>query len=214
MWVTRYFSSSVGKKSLMAVTGCGLALFLMVHLAGNATAFWGRAAFDKYAARLHSFGVIVHVFEVVLLAFFLTHITTGIILYVENLRARPQRYAISKKEGRSLATRLMPYTGLLILVFLVIHLSNFRFSETTLPVAEAVRLLLHRPGFALFYMVALVGVGFHICHGLWSLLQSLGINHPKYNLFFEKGAVTVAVVVAALFFMIPLLALLSNGFLK
>ncbi|MEJ2689184.1 MAG: succinate dehydrogenase, partial [Deltaproteobacteria bacterium] len=97
MWVSRYFSSSLGKKSLMAVTGCGLAFFLLFHLAGNATSFWGSEAFNKYGARLHSFGFIVHVFEIVLLAFFLTHITTGIILFIENLLARPHRYAISKK---------------------------------------------------------------------------------------------------------------------
>lgn len=214
MWVGKYFSSSIGKKSLMAFTGGGLALFLLVHLAGNATSFWGRDAFNRYAARLHSFGVIVHVFEVVLLLFFLTHITTGVLLYIENLRARPQRYAISKKRGRNLATRMMPYTGLLIFVFLLVHLTNFRFAKSTLPEADAVRQLLHRPGFALFYMFALVGVGFHICHGLWSLWQSLGINHPKYNALLEKGAVTVATIVAALFFLMPLLALLSKGFLK
>ncbi len=187
MWVSRYFSSSLGKKSLMAVTGCGLALFLMVHLAGNATSFWGREAFNRYAARLHSFGIIVHVFEVVLLLFFLTHITTGVILYVEDLRARPQRYAISKKRGRNLATRLMPYTGLLTLVFLLVHLANFRFAGSTLPVADAVRHLLHRPGFALFYMFALVGVGFHICHGLWSLCRAWGSTTRNTMFFWKKG---------------------------
>lgn len=214
MWIARYFSSSLGKKSLMAVTGCGLALFLLVHLAGNATSFWGREAFNRYAAHLRSFEFIVHLFEVGLLAFFLTHITTAIILYVEDLRARPQRYAMSKTKGRSLATRLMPYTGLLILVFLLIHLRNFRFAESSLPIADQVRALLHQPAFALFYMVALIGVGFHICHGLWSLWQSLGINHPKYNALLEKGAATVATIMAVLFFLIPLLALLSNSFLK
>ncbi|MEJ2689185.1 MAG: succinate dehydrogenase, partial [Deltaproteobacteria bacterium] len=104
--------------------------------------------------------------------------------------------------------------GMLTLVFLIVHLKNFRFAKSTLPVADQVRQLLHQPVFALFYMFALVGVGFHICHGLWSLLQSLGVNHPKYNLLLEKGAVTAGTIIAALFFMIPLLALLVNGFLK
>lgn len=214
MWVCDYVSSSLGKKSLMALSGFFLAFFLLVHLAGNSTTFWGRDAFNSYAAHLHSLGIVIHLFEVVLLLFFLIHVITGVTLYIEDLKARPERYSVSKKKGRNLATRLMPYTGLLTFIFLLVHLSNFRLVEGRMPVADMVRQLLSRPGFALFYMISLVGVGFHICHGLWSMLQSLGINHPKYNTLLEKGAVTVATLVASIFSLIPLLAVLVDGFLK
>ena len=214
MWVSRYFTSSLGKKSLMAVSGWGLALFLMVHLAGNATTFFGRDVFNSYAAHLDALSVVVHCFEVLLLLFFLVHVFTGVTLYVENLKARPKRYKVSRIKGRNLASWLAPYTGFLTFVFLAVHLMNFRFAHLKLPVADAVRQLLHRPVFAFFYMIAMVGVGFHICHGLWSMLQSLGINHPKYNPLLEKGAVTVGIIMASIFFLIPLLALLVNGFLR
>ena len=214
MWLVNNLSSSIGKKGLMAASGLLLSLFLLAHMLGNFTTFLGREAFNAYAARLHALGPLLHLFELVLVAAFLLHVTTAVVLFLQNLLSRPTRYAVSKTKGRSLATRLMPYTGLLTFVFLCIHLANFHFASVKLPVADAVRLQLHKPGYALFYMLSVVGVATHSSHGLWSLFQSVGCNHPKYNPWLEKGAAALSVVIGAVFFLIPLLALTVEGFLR
>jgi len=214
MWLAENLFSSIGKKGLMAVSGFFLALFLLAHLAGNSTSFFGREVFNSYAAHLHSLDFLIKIFEVLLLTIFLVHVLTGITLYLENFRSRPKRYAVSNTKGRSIATLLMPYTGLLTFFFLLIHLANFRFARLQEPIADAVRQLLSRPFFSLFYMLSITGLTFHISHGLWSFFQSLGCNHPKYNPFLEKGAVVVSLLIGSIFLLIPLLALTYDGFLK
>ncbi|MEN8232340.1 MAG: succinate dehydrogenase, partial [Thermodesulfobacteriota bacterium] len=88
------YRSSVGKKSIMAASGLLLSLFLLTHMLGNSVSFLGRDAFNTYAERLHSLGILVYIFEIGLLTLFLIHIITGIILYLENLQARPSRYFV------------------------------------------------------------------------------------------------------------------------
>ena len=214
MWLVKKLSSSLGKKGLMAISGLFLSFFLLAHMIGNFTAFLGKETFNAYSAHLHALGPLIHLFELLLLAALLVHVTTAVVLFVQNLQSRPIRYAVSKTKGRSLATRLMPYTGLLTFIFLLVHLANFHFSPLKLTVAEAVRLQLHKPAFALFYMLSVVGVALHSSHGLWSLFQSIGWNHPKYNPLLEKGAVALSVVIGTVFFLIPLLALTVEGFLR
>jgi succinate dehydrogenase / fumarate reductase cytochrome b subunit len=103
------YRSSVGKKSFMAASGLLLSLFLLTHLIGNSISFLGREAYNAYAEKLHSLGGLVYIFELGLLALFLVHIITGILLYFENLRARPARYAVNSCEGgRSWGSRTMP----------------------------------------------------------------------------------------------------------
>jgi len=214
MWLVKNFSSSIGKKGLMAASGLFLSLFLLAHMFGNFTSFFGRDAFNTYASRLHALGLLIALFEVLLLVVLLVHVVTAVVLYLQNLASRPTRYAVGMKRGRSLAARLMPYTGLLTLVFLVIHLANFHFARTAQPEAEVVRRVLRQPGFALFYMLSVAGVALHVSHGLWSMFQSLGCNHPKYNPLLEKGAVALSLLIGAVFFLIPLLTLTFEGFLR
>ena len=85
-WLTRTFGSSIGKKLLMAITGLSFFGFLCMHLAGNLTLYKGGAAFNAYAQKLHSLGPILIVFEFGLLALAIIHVTTGIILFVQNLK--------------------------------------------------------------------------------------------------------------------------------
>ena len=121
------YRSSVGKKSIMAASGLLLTLFIVTHLLGNSISFLGREAFNSYAERLHSLGVLIYFFELGLLILFLIHILTGVILYFENLGARPSRYSVDTSEGgRSWGSRTMPYTGLIILVFIIVHLMKTR----------------------------------------------------------------------------------------
>lgn len=208
------YRSSVGKKSFMAASGLLLSLFLLTHLIGNSISFLGREAYNAYAEKLHSFGGLVYIFELGLLALFLVHIITGILLYFENLRARPARYAVNTSEGgRSWGSRTMPYTGVIILIFIIVHLMNFHFTDKSVPVSDLVRNLLSRPGLGLFYIFSLVAVALHLSHGVWSLFQSIGINHAKYNQLLLKGALVFSIVVGAVFILVPLLALVSRSFL-
>jgi len=213
-WLTRTAQTSIGKKSIMAVSGFLLGLFLIIHLVGNLTTFGGRQAFLDYSESLHSMGPLVSIFEVCLLLVFLTHIISAIIIYFDNLRARPVRYAVNNNAGdRSWGSMTMPYTGLLILCFLFVHLYNFHFNGQDLPVADLVRNTLNQPGYAFFYIVAVLGVSLHISHGLWSMFQSLGLNHPRYNCIIRSGALLVSVIVGTVFVFIPLLTYFYKQFL-
>lgn len=208
------YRSSIGKKSIMAASGLLLSLFLLAHLLGNSTSFLGREAYNSYAEKLHSLGVFVYVFEGFLVALFLIHIITGTLLYLENLQSRPLRYSVNTSEGgRSLGSRTMPYTGIFILAFIIVHLRNFHFTNRNQPIADLVRDLLSQPGPALFYIISLLAVALHLSHGAWSLFQSIGINHEKYNPLLRKGALVFSILVGAVFILIPVLALMSRGFL-
>jgi len=213
-WIGSLYRSSIGKKFIMAASGLLLSLFLLTHLMGNSTSFLGREAFNAYAEKLHSIGNLIYIFEIGLLILFLVHIITGIILYFENLGARPSRYSVDTSEGgRSLGSRTMPYTGVIILIFIIVHLMNFHFTDKSVPVADLVRELLGRPGLAGFYILSLLAVALHISHGTWSLFQSIGLNHEKYNQLLLKGALAFSILVGTVFILIPVLALVSKSFL-
>ncbi len=213
-WMVSTLKSSIGKKSIMAVTGLMLGLFLIAHLAGNSTAFFGRTAFNSYATHLHSLGGLVKVFELLLLTVFSIHIYFGIALFLENLEARPSRYEIdSSAGGRTWASRTMPYTGLLILVFIFHHLAKFHFGEFE-TVSDLVRDNLSRPISGGYYIFSLAVLTLHISHGSWSFFQTLGMNHPKYDTPIKLLTLAGSILIGITFIMIPLLALSWRGFLK
>jgi succinate dehydrogenase / fumarate reductase cytochrome b subunit len=213
-WLARLYQSSVGKKSIMAVSGILLVLFLFTHLIGNSTSFLGRTAFNSYAERLHSLGGLIYLFEIFLLLVFCIHIFTGVILYFENLKARPSRYNLDKDNGgRSWGSRTMPYTGLIMILFIFVHLDNFHFTDKNILIADMVRNLLSNPALAAFYIFSLLGVALHVSHGFWSMFQSLGLNHPKYNELIRAGGLTFSILVGTVFILIPVLAVFSSGFL-
>ncbi|MFH2098499.1 MAG: succinate dehydrogenase, partial [Pseudomonadota bacterium] len=117
-WVFDTFSSSIGKKLLMAVTGLGFLGFLAGHLLGNLTVYWGPAAFVSYAEHLHALEPLVKVAEMGLLTFLFIHVTSGTILFLQNLKARGGQYAVKKwAGGRTVFSATMPYTGLFIIIF-------------------------------------------------------------------------------------------------
>jgi len=181
-WIIKTVGTSVGKKLLMAVTGLAFCGFLAAHLAGNLTLYGGADAFNSYAEHLHSLGPLLTVAELGLLALFVVHVVTGLLLFVQNLKARPQRYAVDASAGgRTLGSRTMPYTGGLILLFIIYHLFNFHFvdkSRTT--IFDIVSGTFSDPVQMVLYIAAMVVVAVHVSHGFWSLFQTLGANHPKY----------------------------------
>lgn len=182
MWFVRFLTSSIGKKLIMATTGLLLFLFLCTHLAGNATIFMGSDVFQSYADELHSHPLIVLVVSTILLLVFLAHIVVGLYLFFQNREASHSRYAVYDRVVKnSFASQTMPYSGLFILFFLIIHISSFTFAPEDTLISITVKERLSNFFYALFYIVAFIILAIHLSHGFWSMLQSFGINHPRYN---------------------------------
>ncbi|MEA3546703.1 MAG: succinate dehydrogenase cytochrome b subunit [Thermodesulfobacteriota bacterium] len=211
---SRVVMSSVGKKGVMAASGIMLSFFLLVHALGNSSTFLGREAFNSYARHLHSLGWLIPLFEVGLVVVFLTHIVLGCMTWWQNKRARPHNYEVYRSSGgRSAGSKTMPYTGLIILAFLLVHLQNFHFIDHSREISAIVKGVLVQPRYVIFYSIAMLALALHMSHGFWSMFQSLGINHPKYNLILHRGTLFLCMVIAAVFVLIPVLGLLWPNFL-
>ena len=184
-WNTNRFifilSSSIGKKLIMAITGLGFCIFLISHLAGNLIIYAGNDAFNSYAERLHTLGPLLILAEIGLLFLGIVHVSTGAYLFYQNFRARPGRYKKKKNAGgRTIGSSTMPYTGFLILIFIVFHLIDFHFVEKAdRSIYQIVLETFSSPGYAIFYILSMVVVAVHVDHGFWSLLQTLGINNME-----------------------------------
>jgi succinate dehydrogenase / fumarate reductase cytochrome b subunit len=208
-WVIRTFSTSVGKKQLMAVSGLCFLCFLALHLAGNLTIYLGATAFNSYSEHLHALGPLLAAFETGLLVFALIHITTAVFLFFQNRRSRPIGYEVDQSGGggRTISSRTMPYSGLLILIFVVVHLktvSRFFVDRSTRTIYQVVTGVFSHPGYIAFYIISVVIVAFHVRHGLWSAFQTVGANHPKYMGAIEKLSLAFAVIVGLGFGTLPL----------
>jgi len=181
-WFTNTLGTSIGKKLMMAVTGLSFIGFLTLHLAGNLSIYGGPDSFNAYAEHLHALGPLLIIAEWILLTLAMVHVLTGTVLFLQNLAARPQRYRANKRAGgRTIGSATMPYTGILILLFVIFHLANFHFvdkSHTT--IFQIVSQAFADPVYVAIYVLSMVVVAFHISHGFWSLFQTLGLNHPKY----------------------------------
>lgn len=201
--------SSIGKKLLMAVTGFGFIGFLMIHLAGMMTLYSGQEAFVAYGEGLHVFGKItISLVEWSLLFFAIIHVGIGLTLFVQNRMARPQRYTAKVKAGgQTFASKTMPYTGLLILGFLLIHLAHFRFAgaaSTTVELYDVVAASFKNGGYALVYMPAMVILAIHISHGFWSAFQTIGLKRRGLMPFIRAFGFLFSILVAAGFGFIPI----------
>jgi len=205
-WLRETLTSSIGKKTAMALTGLALGLFIVAHLAGNLHILKGRAALTAYAIRLHHHTTLLHLAEIFLLPLFIIHVGLGLILFLENRRAKPRHYAVSRLDSRIWGSQSMPYTGLVLLFFLAYHLTRFSFGAPA-PAEDLVATSLAQPITGAFYLTALLALGLHLRHGLWSLCQTLGLSHPKYETRLENGTAIVGIIIAALFMIIPFLAL-------
>jgi succinate dehydrogenase / fumarate reductase cytochrome b subunit len=211
-WVLRMFSTSIGKKQLMAVTGLLFLLFLTTHLLGNLSIYGGSAAFVAYAERLHALGKLLVIAEAGLVVALIIHVTLGVILFFENRQARPIKYAVDKSGGggRTFSSRTMPYTGLLILGFIGVHLATFSHhlvDQTTRNIWQIAIAVFSQKVFLAIYLLGVLVVAFHVRHGLWSAFQTLGANHPKYLPFIQKLSIAFAVIVAIGFGSLPLVIL-------
>lgn len=213
-WFVQTLTSSLGKKYIMALTGFLLGGFLLVHAVGNASIFWGREAFISYADHLHALGLLLEAAEIVLSVLFLAHVITGGLLFFSNYRARDSRYAVSGSGGgRTWGSKTMPYTGLIILCFILIHLFNFHFDDTGRTIADIVAEVLNRPFYTVIYSIGLLALALHISHGFWSMFQSVGINHPKYDFFIRCCAWIFCTLIGGVFLFIVFLLLVNSTLL-
>ncbi|MCI5121206.1 MAG: succinate dehydrogenase [Candidatus Electrothrix sp. AUS4] len=192
--------SPLGRKYIMALTGFLLGVFLLMHAAGNSFIFQGKAAFNAYAERLHSLGPLVPTVELLLFIIFLTHIIFGLTLFLANREATGSRYAVKHSAGgKTWGSRTMPWTGFALLAFLLLHLCNVRFIEEGAPLGDVVGQTLANPLYALFYFVGITALTLHVSHGFWSLLQTWGLYHPRYNRLTRLGAWALAALIGLVF---------------
>ncbi len=204
-WLTNTLWTSVGKKLMMAVTGLCFCCFLTLHLAGNLTIYGGKDYFNAYAEHLHSLGPIITLFELGLLFFAIIHISTGLLLFYQNFKARPERYAANKRAGgRTLGSATMPYTGVILLLFVIYHLFNFHFVDKThTTIFQIVSNAFAKPGYVFIYAFAMIVAAVHVSHGLWSAFQTLGVDHPKYTPFLRGLSIVFSLIVGIGFGFIP-----------
>jgi succinate dehydrogenase / fumarate reductase cytochrome b subunit len=205
-WVIGLFSTSVGKKFLMAVSGLSFIGFLVVHLIGNLTIYGGKEYFDGYVTHLHSLGPLLNVAEIGLLGLAVLHVLTGALLSFQNFLSRPVRYHMKKSAGgRTLGSATMPYTGAILLVFIVFHVMHFHFADHTLKTTfEIVSGYFTNPLYAGAYVCVMIVAAFHVSHGFWSAFQTLGVNHGKYNWMLRAFSIFLAVGVGAGFGFLPI----------
>ena len=213
--IGRVFSSSVGTKLLIGLTGLGLFVYMLLHLAGNVLIFAGPDTFNAYSHALISNPLLLPV-EVGLLAIFLLHVYKAITNYLANSAARPVRYAAKKgadhTSRKSVASSTMIWSGLVVLVFIVIHVWQFRFGtfyETggELPIRDLARTefeVFSHPGWVALYVAATLLVGLHLRHGISSGFQSIGLDHPVYTRRLTAWGIVLAVLIGGGLAIIPL----------
>lgn len=221
---TAALKSSIGSKVVMALTGLGLVLFVIIHMAGNLQMFVGQDAMNAYGVTLRKMPLLLWIARLGLLGLAVFHIFISIRLKLANRAARPTRYTHEKTVQASRSSRTMIISGLIILTFLIYHLLHF-----TLGVTDPQNFALHDPqgrhdvynmviaGFknpliSGGYILAMVLLFLHLGHGASSWMQSLGWNHPKYNGLIQKIGPVLSWIVGLGFVAIPIAVLL--GILK
>ena len=203
----RVFTSTVGTKLLIGITGLLLFAYLITHLAGNAIIFFGQDAFNQYAHTLISNPLIVPI-EIGLLLIFLLHIYKTLRNWFANQTARPIGYAKKEMAGhtsrKSFASSTMIASGLITMFFVVVHVKQFKYGTFYLVQGvEEVRDLYRteievfsNPFWVLFYVICTLIVGLHLRHGIASGFQSLGLDHPRYTRRLVLWGIVGAVIVA------------------
>jgi succinate dehydrogenase / fumarate reductase cytochrome b subunit len=208
-----FLSSNIGKKILMALTGLGLIVFLITHLLGNLLVFKSAEAFNNYSHSLITNPFIL-VAELGLLALFILHVVTAIIFTKKNREARPEKYHLKKMADhtsrKGLASSTMILSGLIVLIFVPLHLWDFKYGSSYTSAANPEVRDLHRlvleefsePGEVIWYVVAMIVIGFHLSHGFGSAFESLGVHYRKGLRRFGQ---VLAVAIAGGFALIPVL---------
>lgn len=219
-WLTRYITSSIGKKHVMALTGLALFGFLLTHLAGNFLFFMGPEIFNKYSHALTS-NPLIYPAEIGLMAIFVVHIIFAFWTQAGNKGARKQGYAVPlAEEHNKFSSSFMLLTGVWIILFVIIHVGGIKFGkyipfdlagEEIRDLYQTVSQYFKSPLVTLFYILSMVVLGVHLNHAFWSANQSLGISHRKYTPILKMLSVLLAFGLAAGFIIVVFAATLSKG---
>lgn len=224
-------STSVGQKIVMAITGLLLCGFLVTHLGGNLLLVAGEKQFNDYAERLHSFGPLLNAAEVGLFALFMAHIGLALSTTAMNRQARRGNYA--EKDTKQAPSALpgggasgwMFVTGLILAFFLVVHVVDMRIKADPFVDYEpakvagedahneylAVRQVLTNWSTNWVYAIGLIALGIHLAHGFRSALQTLGLNHPRWNHLLDITGLLFACAIAGGFLFLLGWAILTSG---
>lgn len=217
----RVFSSSVGTKLLIGLTGLALFAYLVLHLVGNALVFAGPALFNEYSHTLVSNPLIVPI-EIGLLAIFLLHVYKAVANYLANQAARPFRYARKTNAGgasrKTVSSSTMIVSGLVMAFFVLIHVRQFKYGVWYRTAADqSIRDLYRtevevfaRPFWVVFYAVCTLVVGLHLRHGIASGLQSIGIDHPVYTKRVTTWSLVLAILIGGGLAVIPVWVYLTH----
>lgn len=218
------FTSSIGRKILMAITGQCMVLFIIIHLIGNSTIFgWLDGGVNAYAHHLHSLPLPIIVgFRLGLLAFACIHIWYGIQLTIENSDGRPRQYAVKSTQKATFASENMIWTGVLLLAFIAYHLLHFTFQVTSPETAALKHLVpdahgimvpdvfgMMIPAFqnsfiTLIYVGAMVTLFLHLSHGIQSFFQTMGWNNDRVQPGLTKVGTLAALVLFLGYAAVPL----------
>ena len=216
------FWSTVGKKLVIAVSGLGIFLFVIIHLLGNLTLLTGNPdTFNAYSHKLTSLGPILYFLEFLLAAAFLFHMTLAVWTTLKNWGTRSNNYVVLKRAGKeskkTLSSTTMIYTGTVIIIFTVLHLITFKYGpgiaqgyftyingEKMRDLYRLVLEVFHKQWYVIWYVSAMVFLGFHLRHAFWSGLQSLGANNQKLSPYLYGAGLVFALILAFGFIFIPL----------
>lgn len=197
-------SSSIGRKWIMAVTGLVLFGFVLGHMTGNLLVYLGPEALNEYGEFLREFlhGAGLWAARAALLAAVALHIWAAISLSLENAAARPVGYRRVRHESSTYASRTMIWGGPILALFIVYHLLHFTTGQAHPSfvhgdVYHNVIVGFSSPVVVGVYVVAMLALGLHLYHGVWSMLQTMGLSHPRYDAMRKTAAAAFAAVVVA-----------------
>jgi succinate dehydrogenase / fumarate reductase, cytochrome b subunit len=204
---TTFYSTSVGKKVVMAVTGVIAFGFVLIHMIGNMQIYIGASAINRYSRFLHSLGGGLWAFRIILAAVAVVHIIAATQVTLQSMNARPERYAKHRFRETTYAARTMWWGGPIIALFIIYHLMHLTFGTLHPMFSDNVYNNLvfgfQAPWVSAVYILANVLLGLHLSHGLWSMFQSVGLNHPKWNRLRNGFAILFGFGIAACNISIP-----------
>lgn len=225
---SRIWNSSLGKKYIMAISGCALFVFVIGHLIGNLQIFMGPDAINHYGHFLQTNWEIKWPARIGLLVMVALHISSAVRLTAENREARGQQYVEWKPAGASYASRTMMMSGIIIAAFVVYHLMHYTVTspkwnftgqdfgtfldaEGRHDIYKMMIVGFSNGWVSLFYIIAMALLCLHLSHGASSMFQSLGWKKGYYKPLLDKGAKLVAILIFFGYAMIPVSILLGYG---
>jgi len=220
-WIGSFYRSALGKKAVMAVTGVFLFGWIFAHMLGNLKLFLGPEHLNEYAKWLRVMGApamphstLLWVVRALMAIAIWLHIQAATQLTLMNRAARPVAYNRRDYVVASYASRTMRWGGVIILLFIIYHLLHLTFGTVHPSFVENDPYHSVVAGFQVwwvsaFYILANLALGLHLYHGLWSMFNSLGLNHEKFNPWRRYFAVAFAVIIAGGNISMPVAVLLG-----